>query len=134
MVPARSRPMMWPSCQKYWYAFMIGDPWDRKPSTSSGALPTHTVAPKLSWSDARCVLVFLTWATLMPQDGSGTRSGSALDGGLARSGTAAGLGRSGWLWGRFAARAGSAQHDDAFTTFSLTLADASAAETFSSRA
>src|ERR1700734_1188614 len=129
--------MMWPSCQKYWYAFMTGDPWDRKPSTSRGALPTHTVAPKLSWSDARCVLVFLTWDVLMPQDGSGTRSGSALAGGRARSGTA-GLDRSGRVWARGAARgaraarAASPQHDGAFTTFTLTLADASAAGTFSS--
>ena len=42
IVPARARPMIFPFCQKYWYAFMIGEPLDRKPSTSSGALPPPT--------------------------------------------------------------------------------------------
>jgi len=42
--------------QKYWYAFMIGDPCDRKPSTSSWELPPiHTDAEK----SRRSVLVFL---------------------------------------------------------------------------
>ena len=127
--------MMCPFCQKYWYAFMTGEPSDRKPSTSRGALLTDTVAPKSSWSDARWVLVFRIWATLMPQDGSGTRSGSELAGGLARSGTA-GLDRSGRfcgrLRGRWAAPAATPQHPEPFTTVTLTLAEASAAEMFSS--
>src|SRR5580700_8984922 len=88
MVPARTRPIMCPLRQKYWYACMIGEPSDRKPSTSSGAWSTDTVAPKSSWSDAPCDLVFFTWATEIPHDGSGTRSGSALAGGFARAGTA----------------------------------------------
>src|SRR5215469_1357309 len=47
IVPARARPMMRPFRQKYWYALMIGEPFERKPCTSSGELPpTHTVAPK----------------------------------------------------------------------------------------
>ena len=110
---------------------MVGEPWDRKPSTSSGALPTQTVALKSSWSDAGWVLVFLTWAAEIPQDGSGTRSGSALAGGLARFATA-GADRSGRFRGRCAAPAATPQHPDAFTTFILTLAEASAAEMFSS--
>src|SRR5450631_30316 len=112
---------------------MIGEPWDRKPSTSSGALPTHTVALKSSWSDAGCVLVFLKWTVEMPQDGSGTRSGSAEAGGFARSGTA-GADDSGRLCGRCAAVTAWPQHPDPFTTVSLTVAESPAAEMFSSRA
>src|SRR5215469_6453188 len=62
---------------------MTGEPAARKPSTSSGPLPpTHTVAPKSSRSgpERRCEV-------LIPQDGSGTKSGSAFRGGLARYGT-----------------------------------------------
>ena len=74
------------------------------------------------------------WATEMPQDGSGTRSGNALAGGLARFATA-GADRNGRLAaarGRCAALADTPQHPDPFTTFTLTLAEASAGEMFSS--
>ena len=66
-----------------------------------------------------------------PQDGSGTRSGSALAGGFARSGTA-GADRSGRLCGRCAARADKPQHPDPLTTFTFTVAVASAGEMLSS--
>src|ERR1035438_6929015 len=132
MVPARTRPMMCPFCQKYWNAFMIGEPWDRKPSTSSGAWPTDTVAPKSSWSDAACVLVFFTWTTEIPQEGSGTRSGNVLAGGLARAGTAGADFRGrlfGWPGGRFAAWAPRPPPADALMTVIFTVAAASAAAT-----
>src|SRR5262250_2032548 len=62
---------------------MTGDPWTRKPWTSSGPLPPiHTVAAKssMSWPELVCVV-------LIPQAGRGTRSGSADFGGFARYGT-----------------------------------------------
>src|SRR5215510_5943609 len=102
---------------------MTRDPFERKPSTSSGELPpTHTVAPKASRSrpDRR------SWNAPMPHDRSGTRSGSAAAGGLARDGTrgsgASALARAGAVFG-----AAAAQHPRPFTTVSLTLAVASAA-------
>jgi hypothetical protein len=121
---------------------MIGDPLDRKPSTSSGALPpTDTVAPKPSWSDAELCFDFrMCWAK-MPHEGSGTRSRSALAGGFCRPGTAGAeaSGRPrGWpgarlcrrLSGRAAAAAAVAawpQHPDPLTTFTRTVAVALAA-------
>src|SRR5215468_8297133 len=102
---------------------MTGEPFERKPSTSSGELPpTHTVAPKASRSrpDRR------SWNAPMPHDGSGTRSGSAAAGGLARDGMrgsgASARARAGAVLG-----AAAAQHPRPFTTVSLTLALASAA-------
>ena len=48
MVPALTRPTRCFPCQKYWYAFMTGEPCERNPSTSSGPLPpTQTVAPNV---------------------------------------------------------------------------------------
>src|SRR5215472_11091781 len=101
---------------------MTGEPFERKPSTSSGELPpTHTVALKLSTSrpDRR------SWNAPIAHDGNGTRSGSAAAGGFARDG-ARGSGASP------RARAGAAfgaaaQHPRPFTTVRLTLAVASAA-------
>src|SRR5215469_1490099 len=102
---------------------MTGEPFERKPSTSSGELPpTHTVAPKFSRSrpDRVCEV-------LIPHDGSGTRSGSAARGGLARYGTR-GSGASPKLRvGAAALGAAEAQQPRPFTTVSLTLAVASAA-------
>src|SRR5215471_11412674 len=102
---------------------MTGEPFERKPSTSSGELPpTHTVALKASTScpDRR------SWNVPIPHDGSGTRSGSAAAGGLARDRTrgsgASGRARAGAVLG-----AAAAQHPRPFTTVSLTLAVASAA-------
>src|SRR6185437_8614881 len=63
---------------------MVGEPGWRKPSTSSGELPpTQTVAPKLRTS----CLDLRTWEVLMPHDGSGVSSGSALAGTCERVGT-----------------------------------------------
>src|SRR5215469_9515133 len=102
---------------------MIGEPFERKPSTSSGELPpTHTVAPKVSRS---CPDRWLC-RVLIPHDGSGTRSGSAAAGGLARFGTR-GSGASPPARGWAAFGAAAAQHPRPFTTVSLTLAVASAA-------
>jgi hypothetical protein len=127
---------------------MTGDPLDRKPSTSSGALPpTDTVAPKSSWSDAELCFGFRMCRAKIPHDGSGTRSGSALAGGFCRPGTAGAeaSGRPrGWpgarlcrrLSGRAAAAAaagaagaaaGWPQHPDPLTTFTRTVAVALAA-------
>src|SRR5215472_14817669 len=102
---------------------MTGEPFERKPSTSSGELPpTQTVALKASRSrpDRR------SWNALMPHDGSGTRSGSAAAGGLARFGTR-GSGVSGRPRAGAVRGAAAAQHPRPFTTVSLTLAVASAA-------
>src|ERR1700730_14306944 len=72
---------------------MTGEPWERKPCTSSGPLPpTHTVAEKFSRSREFLPGVRLV---LMPQDGSGTRSGRAAVGGWARLGTFLGSDASG---------------------------------------
>src|SRR4249920_1889119 len=61
---------------------MTGEPLVRKPSTSSGEVPPiHTVAPKFSRSSPPA------WLVEMPHDGKGTRSGSAVAGGLASCGT-----------------------------------------------
>src|SRR5262249_13925251 len=72
---------------------MSGDPFDLKPSTSSrDRPPLQTVAPNVSTSaDLARVRI---WKTLMPHDGSGTRSGRDAVGGLVRVGTLAGN------WGR----------------------------------
>jgi len=81
--------MIRPFFQKYWYAFMIGEPFDLKPSTSSRELPPdQTVAPKESTSVDVVQRRKLT--TLMPHDGSGDRSGSDDAGGLLRVGTLTG--------------------------------------------
>src|SRR5215468_7544084 len=69
---------------------------------------------------------------LIPHDGSGTRSGSAAAGGLARYGTR-GSGASPPARGWAAFGAAVAQHPRPFTTVSLTLAVASAAVTCSRR-
>src|SRR5215470_16409208 len=102
---------------------MTGEPFERKPSTSSGELPpTQTVALKSSRSrpDRR------SWSALICHDGSGTRSGSAAAGGFATYGTrgsgASAPARAGAVLG-----AGTTQHPRPFTTVSLTLAVASAA-------
>src|SRR5258707_569828 len=62
---------------------MTGEPFERKPSTSSGELPpTHTVAPKVSMSrpDRR------SGKAAVPHDGSGTRAGDGAAAGLATAG------------------------------------------------
>src|SRR5215813_12941078 len=101
---------------------MTGEPFERKPSTSSGELPpTHTVALKLITSrpDRR------SWNAPIAHDGNGTRSGSAAAGGFARDGTrgsgASPPARAGAVFGA------AAQHPRPFTTVTLTLAVASAA-------
>src|SRR6516165_627764 len=102
---------------------MTSEPFERKPSTSSGELPpTQTVALKLSTScpDRR------SWNVLIPHDGSGTRSGSAAAGGFARVGTR-GSGASGRACAGAVLGAAAAQHPRPFTTVSLTLAVALAA-------
>src|SRR5262245_48706289 len=71
---------------------MVGEPFDLKPSTSRrDRPPDQTVAPNDSTSGE---LGPRKWKTLMPHDGSGTRSGRDLAGGLVRVGTLAGN------WGR----------------------------------
>src|SRR5579862_3804334 len=81
---------------------MVAEPGVRKPSTSSGEWPpTQTVAPKLRKS---CLLL-RTWEVLMPHEGSGVRSGSALAGTCDRVGTflgSEGSGRSAGLRCRLA--------------------------------
>src|SRR5215472_16940775 len=102
---------------------MTGEPFERKPSTSSGELPpTHTVALKLSTSCPHR----RSWNVLIPHDGSGTRSGSAAAGGLARVGTR-GSGASGRACAGAVLGSAAAQHPRPFTTVSLTLAVALAA-------
>src|SRR5258708_38001965 len=68
---------------------MMGEPFDLKPSTSSREWPPlQTVAPNTSLS--RAVVVRPKRNTLMPHDGSGTRSGRDAAGGLLSVGTLAG--------------------------------------------
>jgi len=53
---------------------MIGEPFDLKPSTSSlDRPPLQTVAPNVSTSGE--LFGRRKWMTLMPHDGTGTRSG-----------------------------------------------------------
>src|SRR5690242_6219512 len=67
---------------------MTGEPFNLKPCTSSLAWPPlQTVAPNVTWS-VGC-LPPNRWI-LMPQDGSGERSGSDEAGGLVSVGTLAG--------------------------------------------
>src|ERR1700722_10262481 len=76
---------------------MVAESGVREPSTSSGEWPpTQTVAPKLRKS----CLDLRTWEVLMPHDGSGVRSGSALAGTCDSSGTFFGSEGSGLLAGR----------------------------------
>ncbi len=116
MVPTRARPITCPSCQKYWYADMTGELLTRKPWTSSCPFPpTQTVAAKLSRSrPAACVV-------LIPQAGSGTRSGSADSGGFVIAAAADSLARAAGC--RFVPPM-AAQQPVPFTTFMTTVAEA----------
>src|ERR1700731_814691 len=109
---------------------MVGDPLLRKPATSSGPLPPiQAVAAKLSRS------ALPEGLTLIPQEGSGTRSGNTEAGGLVMvgtladsSGSAAGrkcLPEPTKLAGTGAAQQPGPQQPDPFTTSAVTVTDAS---------
>src|SRR2546430_6564576 len=110
---------------------MTGEPLERKPWTSSWALPPiHTLAPKFRWSEAGCADVARVCEVRIPKEGRGTRSGSADAGGLVRVGA---LGRRGSVPDLVRPlRCGAPQHPVPLTTLTLTVAVAPAAAIFSS--
>src|SRR5262245_19112470 len=110
---------------------MTGEPLERKPWTSSWELPPiQTLAAKFRWSDAGCADVARVCEVLIPKDGRGTMSGSADGGGFVRAGALGSRGSA--LAVPRPLRCAAPQHPVPLTTLTLTVAEASAAEMFSS--